>query len=1116
MSLSILAAMMMLAPTDSLLVTKLRARTAVWPDEHAISTELDLELPCDGARISIHRDLVVSNAAGLINDDTKPAPGQLQHHRASARKVHVSLRGTIHQPPTQVSTEHQRSFAETSGIIDHDGVYLPPQSGWLPLVSCDDRNTYTTGHIQVTAPPGWRAIVDGGEDATRTDGAHLPARADGVHLVAGAFFVQTEDVPRFRVEDPQAKRVPFGNHSFTGPLVVRDPVHVSTWLRNNNDEAKQLHRRYADSARESIALYSSLLGAYPYNDFVLVENFWETGYGMAGFTLLGPQVIRLPFIASTSFPHEILHNWWGNGVFADPQDGNWTEGLTAYLADALHADWEGRGDEHRRTTLERYRDFVGANPAAELSLQQFRNRDSAATEAVGYGKMAMLMHMVRTQLGDDKFTMALRKLYDSRHQQRTGLDALRAVFVEHDASVGPTFDAFVGRVGAPRFEHHAIIETKSSGVRVLDVEVRQTQATDAFPMQVPVEIAGVGGVQRMMLRCEGRRCIGRAVVNSPVAAVSIDPHFEVFRVLGKDESPLALSRALGSQRMTWVLPSRASAQEQAAWRALSEQMCAAPAMCTVVDDASVPSLPSGSVWVLGANNMLRGPSMHQLGGADVIVDDRGLFAPGARERIRASKDKLLAIRQEVIEAQKSSVVAVRPHPGDDTAAVVWVRSATPASIAALGKKLGHYGRYGWLVFQGTDDAKIAHKGAAAGAYGPNTRMLDSSATPATTPVGPMPTALAQAPTTIPWEQMLARAADLADLEGRGAKGKRVYAGFLITSALQASGAPKPTLECTPAKQSILRVPDDVCNIVVTLPATTDKPGAPIVVGAHYDHLGIVKSTTYPGADDNASGVAVLLGLVDALRTQPWTGSHPLRVVFFDREEMGLVGSRADVKTHASEPPFAMINLDMVGRRNEGGWWVFDSDSAAAWPGLIDKVTRASKLTLRKASVGGGGSDQQAYREAGIPAIQLSSGLHSDYHKPTDTADKLEPAAMVEALQWTLMMLREVAVTADMKAAVATPATSATSAPRSVTLGTVPDMSHAGSGVRIQAATPGGPAALAGLQAGDVIIRIGGTAITDLRAMSVALKQLAPGDVVTVTVMRGTATVDVKATVAARP
>jgi aminopeptidase N len=105
---------------------------------------------------------------------------------------------------------------------------------------------------------------------------------------------------------------------------------------------EQLAGRYLEATARYLAMYEKLLGPYPYGKFALVENFWETGYGMPSFTLLGPRVLRLPFILHSSYPHEILHNWWGNGVFPDYGQGNWAEGLTAYLADHLLGSSRGR------------------------------------------------------------------------------------------------------------------------------------------------------------------------------------------------------------------------------------------------------------------------------------------------------------------------------------------------------------------------------------------------------------------------------------------------------------------------------------------------------------------------------------------------------------------------------------------------------------------------------------------------------------------------------------------------------------------------------------------------------------------------------------------------------
>ena len=127
-----------------------------------------------------------------------------------------------------------------------------------------------------------------------------------------------------------------------GPLLrysdAAGAVEALVYLREQDDA---LARKYLDATAQYLEMYRQLIGPYPYGKFALVENFWETGYGMPSFTLLGPQVIRFPFILHSSYPHEILHNWWGNSVFVDYEKGNWCEGLTAYLADHLVQEQRG-------------------------------------------------------------------------------------------------------------------------------------------------------------------------------------------------------------------------------------------------------------------------------------------------------------------------------------------------------------------------------------------------------------------------------------------------------------------------------------------------------------------------------------------------------------------------------------------------------------------------------------------------------------------------------------------------------------------------------------------------------------------------------------------------------
>ena len=184
--------------------------------------------------------------------------------------------------------------------------------------------------------------------------------------------------------------------------------------------------RYLDATAQYLDMYRDLFGPYPYSKFALVENFWETGYGMPSFTLLGEQIIRFPFILTSSYPHELLHNWWGNGVFVELAGGNWCEGLTAYLADHLIAEQRGQGADHRRAILQRVTNYV--TPENDFPVSRFQSRHDGVTEAIGYGKTAMIWNMLRDKVGDAQFIKALQAFYRDNRFREASFDDIRKSF----------------------------------------------------------------------------------------------------------------------------------------------------------------------------------------------------------------------------------------------------------------------------------------------------------------------------------------------------------------------------------------------------------------------------------------------------------------------------------------------------------------------------------------------------------------------------------------------------------------------------------------------------------------------------------------------------------------
>jgi hypothetical protein len=200
--------------------------------------------------------------------------------------------------------------------------------------------------LEVQGPDGWQLVSPGSGSARDASGQarwRSTTPVDELHIVGGALTRYSRQAGAVSAE-----------------VFLRQP-----------DAA--LAAKYLEATARNLEMYRTLIGPYPYEKFALVENFWETGYGMPSFTLLGSQIIRFPFILTSSYPHEILHNWWGNGVFVDYASGNWCEGLTAYLADHLYKEQQGQGAEYRRDTLKKYRDFVARCAGYSRSPNFFRD-----------------------------------------------------------------------------------------------------------------------------------------------------------------------------------------------------------------------------------------------------------------------------------------------------------------------------------------------------------------------------------------------------------------------------------------------------------------------------------------------------------------------------------------------------------------------------------------------------------------------------------------------------------------------------------------------------------------------------------------------------------------------
>ncbi|MGE5235355.1 MAG: M20/M25/M40 family metallo-hydrolase [Acidobacteriota bacterium] len=308
------------------------------------------------------------------------------------------------------------------------------------------------------------------------------------------------------------------------------------------------------------------------------------------------------------------------------------------------------------------------------------------------------------------------------------------------------------------------------------------------------------------------------------------------------------------------------------------------------------------------------------------------------------------------------------------------------------------------------------------------------------------------------------------------------------------------------------------NVLATLSGSDPiRKGEYVVVGGHYDHLGYggegsgsltpdVKAI-HPGADDNASGTAGLLEIARELAARP--PERSLLFAAFAGEEEGLLGS-AHLVQHspvAKEDIVAMINLDMVGRPKPGPALTLGGFATAKeWPGLIEKLNSNYHLKITTNKGGFGASDQSSFYAADIPVLFFFTGAHEDYHKPSDTADKLDYAGMTEVVRFAADATRRVADLASRPTfeRVADEGAGERRGFR-VRTGVIPEYGYEGPGVKLSGVRGGSPADKAGLAAGDIVVRFGDREIRNIYDYMYALGDHQPGESVVLTVKRGNET-----------
>lgn len=561
-------------------------------------------------------------------------------------KASVSFYGVIYDP---VINDDSR------GLISPEGATLFGSTYWYPFFL----DTQKSFDVTVQTPADWRSLVQGQIVSTEVQNSLRTSRfveiypQQEIYLVAGPFH-------QYEVDMKNGKK-------------------VQVLLRK---EDPALAQHFLTLVPGYIEHYSETISPYPYSSFTVVENFWETGYGMPSFTLLGPTVIRLPFILNSSLPHEVLHNWWGNSVFVDYEKGNWCEGLTSYMADYWQQENIGNDRGYRLNALIGYSDFVTANPNNDFPVREFRGRHNSSSQAIGYGKSMMLFHMLEFRFGKETFKQALQDFYTQNLFQKVSFTEIQRSFEKAtNQNLEGFFSQWLDRKGAPQLELTDVKVMKWLDGSFSTTYVISQLQEGSYELTIPVVWKLESGEEiRQIARLNEKSQIYSLISRSRPVKISVDSEYHVFRNLYLEERPATLSSILGNPSVHFYFDNANPGAEQFA-QTWAKNISGKSSFQKVTDSLSLAT-----------------------DGALVFVGDKEVFSSFMKTQLQdqnfSLSDKTLTLEGQEFKLDETSSVLVTRLKSNPQQTVVWVRWSKDNNPVEWAGRLTHYGSFGTLVFKG--------------------------------------------------------------------------------------------------------------------------------------------------------------------------------------------------------------------------------------------------------------------------------------------------------------------------------------------------------------------------------------------------------------------------------
>jgi uncharacterized iron-regulated protein len=451
------------------------------------------------------------------------------------------------------------------------------------------------------------------------------------------------------------------------------------------NEKTQDADNYIAFTKKYLKMYETLLTPFPYQRLAIIEHIFPNGDSMPTFTLLGSRPMNLPLIEPTALGHEILHQWFGNYVYVDLIHGNWTEGITAYLAEHHFASLEDKGKAYRKQIMVDYAAYVNKDNA--MAVSDFRSRRHEAQNTTDRSKAMMLFHGLRNRFGDEIFFAALREfIHQNSFRKASWHDIQRAFEKVTGQKLYVYFTRGLTRKDIPQLSVEDVQLQVEQGRLTLNTTL--VQPAEAYPMYIPITVYTARSKSQHLVEVkEAKENISLSLDELPTRVV-IDENYELMRHLDPEELPPVLASVMGKKKLIAVV----SRARRTKYRPLMNALGVEDITYVTPEDITFKQMQAGSFLIAGYDNIL----VNMLFGDQVVPQD------GVR-------------------------LKVYKNPYNTAERIVLLHAKNKAEARALQPNLSNFGQYTELAFS---DGKNTHKAIAKSPNGisvmtrPATRVLE--------------------------------------------------------------------------------------------------------------------------------------------------------------------------------------------------------------------------------------------------------------------------------------------------------------------------------------------------------------------------------------------------------